>query len=72
MKYKNKLIDYIIETESENFWECLDEEGWLTDTQYKLLVYQVNNRLELDTKIMKKLATKHIFAVAYLAERESK
>ena len=72
MKYKNQLIDYIIENEARDFWNWVDSDSELSEAEIELISQQANCMLELDISIMTKLATKHIFAVAYMAEREGK
>lgn len=72
MNYKNQLVDYVIEAEASDFWDYLLDQSELSEDEIALLIQQGKDMQELDRTIMTKLARRHIFAVAYLAEREGK
>jgi len=71
MNYKTQLIDYVIEHEAGDFFRWIDLDADMLEPEERVLIMtQADSSKELDTKIMKKLAKHHIFAAAYLAERE--
>jgi hypothetical protein len=70
MDYTQQIIDYILTTESDDFWEQVEDGDWLSDDEREMLLNQgMGSKYELDIEIMKKLTTKHIYAAAYMADK---
>jgi hypothetical protein len=70
MDYTQQLIDYILTTEADDFWQQIAEGDWLSNEDGDALLNQgMGSAYELDIGIMKKLTNKHIYATAYLADK---
>lgn len=60
-----EIVDYILDSEYENFFDNIEEAGLLNSEIKILKVYKGNGNLTNDVKdIFRKLENKHIYATA--------